>query len=611
MIRRLFKRLAVAPARQIQGVAALFVLLATAPLAVAQPSHGIARHGPPGLAAGFTHLPYANPDTPKGGRLVIGQLGTFDSMNPYIARGAVPEVSPGSGINTLIVQPLMMRSLDEPFTLYGLVAETIETGPDRTWVEFRLNPKARFADGNPVSAEDVKFTFELLREKGRPAQRNAYRRVKEIIVSDGLTIRFVFADSDGELPMLLALMPALARHDINRDTFEQPTFKPPMGTGPYRIANLDPGKSFTLQRNPDFWGKELPILKGHHNFDEIRVDFYRDSNALFEAFKVGLYDVRFEADPGRWLGGYDFPAVREGKIIRETLKFEAPRGMTGIVFNTRRSELADPRVRAGLIELFDFEWLNRNLFQGVYTRQKSYFDQSELSSSGRPASYREMELLKPFKETIDAEMLAGSWTPPQSDGSGRDRQRMQSSMAKLRAAGYGLVDGKIVNNKTGEPLSIEFLALSREQERIGLAFSDALRPVGITLRVRFVDSSLYWRRLRTFDFDTMIWSYGVTASPGTEQPNRFSSAAAEREASLNYAGVKSAAVDAMLESLRKAATREEFVSVVRALDRALLSGHYVLPLYFAPERWMARQAHLKRPEKAPRFDINFETWWRQ
>jgi peptide/nickel transport system substrate-binding protein len=611
MIRRVFNWLAARACKQSLRVAAVLAMLALTTAAIAQPSHGIARHGPPALPRDFTHLPYANPDAPKGGRLVVGQLGTFDSMNPYIARGAVPEVSPGSGINTLIVQPLMMRSLDEPFTLYGLVAESIETGPERTWVEFRLNAAAKFADGKPVTAEDVKFTFELLREKGRPAQRNAYRRVKDIVVSDNRTIRFVFSDSDGELPMLLALLPVLARHDVKPETFEQPSFKPPLGTGPYQLAGLEPGKSFTLKRNPDFWGKDLPILRGHHNFDEIRVDFYRDSNALFEAFKVGLYDVRFEADPGRWNEGYAFPAVRDGKIVREALKFEAPRGMTGIVFNTRKSQLSDPRVRAALTELFDFEWLNRNLFQGVYTRQKSFFDQSELSSVGKPASELELALLKPFGASISDDILKGTWIPPQSDGSGRDRQRMQAAIAGLKAAGYVQSNGQIINEKTGAPLSIEFLALSRDQERIGLAFADALRPVGITLQVRFIDSSAYWRRLRTFDFDTLIWSYGVTASPGTEQPNRFSSASADREASLNYAGVKSPAVDAMLEALRKAATREDFVAAVRALDRALLSGHYVLPLYFAPERWMARQAELRRSSKSPRFDINFETWWRQ
>ena len=605
MIRRVFRHLAIAV-----GSLALLAALAGAP-AEAQPAHGIARHGAPALPAGFAQLPYARADAPKGGRLVVGAFGTFDSMNPYIARGAVPEVSAGSGIANLIVQPLMMRSLDEPFTLYGLVAETIETAADRSWVEFRLNPAARFADGRPVTAEDVKFTFELLRDKGRPVQRNAYRRVKDVKLADERTIRFVFAEPDGELPLLLALMPALARHDVKPETFEQPTFRPPLGSGPYALAELDPGKSFTLRRRPDFWGKDLPLLKGHYNFDEIRVDFYRDGNALFEAFKIGLTDVRFETDPGKWSDGYEGPALREGRIVKDPMRFEAPRGMTGIVFNTRRPQLANPLVREALTELFDFEWLNRNLFKGAYARQQSYFDQSELASTGRPATERETALLAPFAGEIRPDIMAGTWRPPRSDGSGRDRQRMQAALELLKRAGYRIEDGRVVDGRSGAPLAFELLALSKEQERVGLAFADALRPLGIGLNVRFVDSSLYWRRLRTFDFDTMIWSYGVSASPGTEQPNRFSSAAAAREASLNYAGVRSPAVDAMLEALRKAGDREEFVAAVRALDRALLSGHYVLPLYYAPERWLARQATIRRPGRLPRFDVNFETWWRE
>ncbi|MGL5117225.1 MAG: extracellular solute-binding protein [Beijerinckiaceae bacterium] len=584
-------------------------LLAASPLS-AQPSHGIARHGTPALAAGFPQLPHVNADAPKGGRLVVGQLGTFDSMNPYIARGAVPEVSPGSGLNSLIVQPLMIRSQDEPFTLYGLVAETIETDPARGFVEFRLNPKATFADGRPITAEDIRFTFELLREKGRPLQRNAYRRVKEITVADERTVRFVFSEPDGELPMLIALMPALARHDVKRETFEQPTFKPPLGSGPYVLAEIEPGKSFTLRRRPDFWAADLPVTRGLYNFDEIRVDFYRDSNALFEAFKAGLVDVRFESDPGKWVDGYDFPALRDGRVIREALKFEAPRGMTGLVFNTRRPQLSDRRVREALIELFDFEWVNRNIFLNAYTRQMSYFDQSELSSIGRPASDRERALLAPFTSEVRADFIEGAWTPPRSDGSGRDRNRRQAAMARLTEAGYRLREGTMTHEASGQPLAIEFLALSREQERIGLAIADGFRPLGIAFNVRLADSSAYWRRLRTFDIDSLIWSYGVSASPGTEQPNRFSSLSAAREGSLNYAGVRSPSVDAALEALRAATGREDYIDAVRALDRALLSGFYVLPLYFAPERWLARKAELRRPERLPRFDINFESWWR-
>ncbi|MFM9975361.1 MAG: extracellular solute-binding protein [Beijerinckiaceae bacterium] len=611
MIRGSFRSSSLAMLAAILACGALLPASGLIVTAHAEPSHGIARHGPPALPKGFAALPYANINAPKGGRIIIGQLGTFDSMNPYISRGAVPEVSAGSGINTLIVQPLMMRSSDEPFTLYGLVAESIETGQDRSWVEFRLNPKAAFADGKPVTSEDIRFTFELLKERGRPAQRNAYRRVKDVQTTDRHSIRFVFNEPDGELPMLLALMPTLAKHDIIPETFEQPSFKPPLGTGPYLLAALEPGKTFTLKRNPNFWGKDLPILKGHHNFDEIRVDFYRDSNALFEAFKVGLFDVRFESDPSKWLGGYAFPAVNDGRITREELRFEAPRGMTGIVFNTRKPQLSDIKVREALTEMFDFEWLNRNLFQGVYKRQSSYFDQSELSSVGRPADARERALLAPFAHAIRPDFIEGQWAPRPSDGSGRDRRRMQAAIDLLKDAGFALREGQMVHTASGQPLKLEFLALSREQERIGLAFADALKPAGIELRVRFVDSSLYWRRLRTFDFEAIIWSYGVTASPGVEQPNRFSSASAEREASLNYAGVKSPMVDAMLEAIRMAATRQDFVAAVRALDRSLLSGFYVLPLYFAPDRWLARQSTIKRPGTTPRFDINFETWWRE
>jgi peptide/nickel transport system substrate-binding protein len=597
-------------------LAAILLLLNANSSASADPAqgsivHGIARHGTPALPKGFEALPFASAKAKKGGRIVVGQLGTFDSMNPYISRGAVPEVSAGSGINTLVVQSLMMRSLDEPFTLYGLVAESIETSPDRSWVTFRINPNARFSDGKPVMAEDIKFTFELLKDKGRPAQRNAYRRVKQVDVTDALTVRFVFTEPDGELPMLLALMPALARHDVKVDTFEQPSFKPPLGTGPYLLTALEPGKSFTLKLNPNFWGNTLPILKGHHNFEEIRIDFYRDSNALFEAFKVGLVDVRLENDPGKWLEGYDFPAVKDGRVVREELRFEAPRGMTGIVFNTRKPLLANIKVREALTEVFDFDWINRNLFRNVYKRQTSYFDQSDLSSVGRPADARERALLAPFADEVRSDFLEGQWAPRPTDGSGRDRQRMQTAIRLLGEAGFTLRDGKMTHVKSGTALAIEFLALSRDQERIGLALADSLKPVGIELRVRFVDSSLYWRRLRTFDFDTVIWSYGVTASPGTEQPNRFSSASADREASLNYAGVKSRAVDAMLEAIRAATSREEFIAAVRSLDRALLSGFYVLPLYFAPDRWMARQATIHRPERQSRYDINFETWWRE
>jgi peptide/nickel transport system substrate-binding protein len=586
------------------GLAALLAGRA-ASAAGSGPQHGIARYGQPALPATFRHFPYVNPEAPKGGRLTLSQLGTFDSMNPYISRGTVPE-----GITSQVVQSLMMRSLDEPFTLYGLVAEGVETDARRSMVQFTLNPAARFSDGRPVTADDIRFTFELLRERGRPNQRTTFRRVRAVELPDPRTIRFVFQDPDGELPLILALMPALARHAIDPATFEQPSFRAPLGSGPYVLAEVDPGKSFMLRRNPNAWSAEVPALAGHHNFDEIKVEFYRDSNALFEAFKVGLYDVRVEADPGRWLGGYDFPAVRAGRVILDRVRFEAPRGMTGIMFNTRRGPLADIRVREALQQVFDFEWVNRNLFQGAYVRQQGYFDQSELSAVGRPISEGERAILGPHIGMIRPDVQDGTWRAPVSDGSGRDRQRLQSAATLLREAGYQPREGRMRKVDDGTPLEIEFLAISKEQERVALAFGDGLRPLGIGLTVRLVDSSLYWRRLRTFDIEAMIWSYPTSASPGAEQANRFSSQAADREASLNYAGVRSPAVDAALAAMRSAQTADVYVASVRALDRALISGAYALPLYHAPERWIARSQNIRRAERTPRFEMNHESWWR-
>lgn len=598
--------------RCLAAVLVALTLASPAPSADAQAAgepnlrHGIAMHGEPALAPGFAHLPYVNPDAPKGGRLVLGVQGTFDSMNLFIARGNVPEFT-----FPHVVQPLMMRSLDEPFTLYGLVARGLETPPDRRSVVFHLNPAARFSDGKPVTSADVAFTFALLKEKGRPAQRTTYRRVAAVETPDQLTVRFIFAEAnERELPLLLALMPVLAKHAVNPDTFDQPTFRIPLGSGPYVQADLDPGKSVVLRRNPNFWGADLPILRGLYNFDEIRLDFYRDPGTLFEAFKSGLFDYRVETDPTRWLEGYDVPAVRDGRILRKSFRFEAPRGMSGFVFNTRRSELADVRVREALTLAFDFEWLNRNLHQGVFTRTRSFFDQSELASTGRPASEAERALLGADLSQVRPEILDGTWTPPVSDGSGRDRGRMRAALELLQQAGYRLSNGVMRKQADGQALTFEILVRSRDEERIALAFADGLRPLGIAPTIRLADSSLYWRRLRVFDFDVMLWSYAVSASPGNEQANRWSSAAAGREASLNYAGVRSPAIDRLIDAILAAETRDAFIHAVRALDRLLLSGSYVLPLYHLPDRWIAHAASLRHPERLPRFDLTLDAWWR-
>ena len=566
--------------------------------------HGLAMYGEPGLAFGFPHLPYANPDAPKGGRLTLAQEGSFDALNPLILKGNAP-----AAMVPYVVQPLMLRSLDEPFTVYGLLAESVETPLDRSWVEFRLDRRARFSDDVPVTSADVAFSWQLLRDHGRPAQRSAYAQVGKVETPDAQTVRFTIAGGNYELPMILALMPVFARHATDPATFEDTSLTMPLGSGPYRMSEINPGSTLTLKLNPGFWGNALPVLRGLYNFDEIKFDFYRDPNSMFEAFKSGLYDIRIETGTVRWLTAYDFPALRTGAIIRETATFRVPKPMTGFVFNTRRPVFADIRVRQALSLMFDFEWLNANLFANVFRRTQSYFADSALSSHGRPADALEAELLGPLTSDLDPAALDGTLTQPVSDGSGRDRSLARKATALLEQAGYAMKDGAMRSRATGAALTFEIVTTSREKLQIASAYADSLKLIGVRAVVRLADSSQYWGRLRVFDFDMIIETYLNSASPGTEQVNRWSSAAAGRDGSLNYAGVRSKAVDAMIAALLASRTPDAFTAAARALDRALLSGATVIPLYYAPERWLAHTSRVAHPERWPRYDLTPDTWW--
>ncbi len=570
--------------------------------------HGIAMHGEPALPEGFAVFPYLNGEAPRGGRLTIGAQGTFDGLNPYVVKG----VSAAQGITTLTVESLMKRSLDEPFTLYGLIAESIETPDDRSWVTFRLDPRARFSDGQPITAADVVFSFELLKTKGRPNTRASYGKVSSVETPDARTIRFdIAASGDRELPLILGLMPILPRHATDPDTFDQTGFAPLTGSGPYKITSVKPGQSVTYTRNAGYWGADLPVMRGSANFDEIRYDYYRDANSLFEAFKAGLVDIRFEGDATRWTSGYDIPAVADGRIVREAIPTRLPKGMSGFVYNTRRAVFARARVREALGYLFDFEWVNRNLFGGVYTRTASYFDGSVLSASGRPADATERSLLAPFPGAVRDDVMAGRWRPPVSDGSGRDRDMAKRALALLDEAGYALVDRRMRKRDSGELLAFEILVVSREHERLALNFADGLARIGVVASIRLVDSVQNERRRQRFDFDMLIASFNVSPSPGNEQAFRWGSDQADREGSFNFAGVRSPAVDAMIEAMLTATGREDFTSAVRALDRVLLSGFYVMPLFHLNDLWIARWSTVARPEILPLLGAAPETWWRQ
>ncbi len=576
-----------------------------------QVTHGIAMHGEPALPANFTHLPYADPAAPKGGKLTLGFQGTFDSLNPFNIRAG----STAQGLSGNVYQSLMARNWDEPFTLYGLVAQSIETDEARSYVTFRLNPLAQFSDGTPVMASDVLFAFELLKTKGRPQHRAAYGLVKAVTILDERSIRFDLAGDDREMPLTLALMPVLSQRAVDPEHFNDASLTIPLGTGPYVIAEMKPGEKLNLKRNPNYWAKDLPISRGLYNFDEITLEYFRDATSLYEAFKAGVLDYRDETNPTRWLTGYDFPALTDGRMKRAEAPLGVPKGMQGFVFNTRRTLFADVRVREALGLMFDFEWINRNYYGGLYHRTKSFFDESELASTGRPASDQERALLAPFPDAVRADILNGTWLPPVTDGSGRDRESVRKALALLKDAGWTIQDGQL-RNGTGAVMAFEMMVGDRSQERLALNYADSLRRIGVEVKVRQVDDVQYQRRRQKFDFDVMIGTWLASASPGNEQRSRWGSASAAQEGSFNLAGAQSPAIDRLIATMLGAHSHEDFVSAVRAYDRVLLSGFYVVPLFHASQQWFAHSSRLAYPKiyatyAAPLFGATLDTWWRQ
>jgi peptide/nickel transport system substrate-binding protein len=552
-------------------------------------------------------MPYANPDAPKGGRLVQGFLGTFDSLNPLIVRGLAVQQ-----IRGFVVESLMARGNDEAFTLYGLLAKTVESDDARSYVTFHLDPRARFSDGQPVLAEDVLFSWALLRDKGRPNHRQYYSKVVKAEAPDPHTVRFdLEGANDRELPLILGLMPVLPKHAVDVATFEETSMSPPVGSGPYRVKAVKPGSSVTLTRNPDYWGRDLPVNRGLWNFDEIRLDFYREANGQFEAFKRGLYDFRVETEPLRWHDGYDFPAVRNGEVIRDTIKTGLPQPSEFLVFNTRRPVFSDIRVRQALTLLFDFEWINRNYFFGLYGRSASFFAGSELSAYARAADDRERELLKPFAAHLRGDILDGSYRLPVTDGSGRDRATLRSALTLLSEAGYDL-DGTVLRQRsTKAPLTFEILVTTRDQERIALAYMRDLKRAGIEASVRAVDAVQFDQRRLGFEFDMIQNRWDQSLSPGNEQSFYWGSEAADNQGTRNYMGAKDPAIDALIAAMLEAREHPAFVSAVRALDRVLMSGFYAIPLFNVREQWIARWNRIERPAATALTGYLPETWWQK
>lgn len=591
---------------------ALLLMFSTTVARAAEAVHGIAMHGVPALAADFQHFPYADPKAQKGGRLALGALGTFDSLNPHIVRGVTPPY-----MRELVYESLLARSADEPFSLYAWVAQRIEVPEDRSAITFHIDPRARFSDGTPITADDVLFSHALLKDKGWPYHRGHYGKVATAEKLGPLTARFTFAplkDAEGrdsidrEMPLILGLMPVLPKHKISPETFEQTTLEPPVGSGPYRVTEVDAGRAVTFTRNPDWWARDLPVARGRFNFDSIRVEMFRDVASLFEAFKTGEIDIRPEDDPSRWIGGYDFQAVRDGRVLKREFKTELPSGMTALVMNARRPLFADVRVRRAFLLMFDAEWTNRSLFNGAFKRTTSFFDRSILASTGKAADARERALLAPFPSAVRPEILAGTWKLPLGSGTGEDRANLQAAFRLLQEAGFVQKGGLLVG-ADGKPVSVEFLAANRQQERLMLSYARTLTRLGIGTAVRQVDSSQYFSRLNTREYDIMQWNWSASLSPGNEQVNRWSSRAADIDGSLNYAGVRNPAADAMIEAMLHAEGQDDFVSAVRAFDRVLLSGDYVIPLFHLPSVWIAHWSHVRPPDRLSLSGFDLDTWW--
>ncbi|NBN62186.1 ABC transporter substrate-binding protein [Microvirga tunisiensis] len=573
--------------------------------------HGIAMHGEPALAPGFAHFPYANPDAPKGGVLTLGVQGTFDSLNSFIVQGGFTSARgmKERQFGENITESLLMRNNAEPFSLYAHLAEFVRMPDSREWIEFTLNPKATFSDGSPFTVDDVIFSLQIMRDKGRPPFRNWYAEIANFEVMGERTVRLTFKNGNNrELPLLIGLAPMFSKAATDAEAFDKSTLKPPLGTGPYVFAEIVPGRRVVYRRNPTYWAKDLPQKRGFDNFDEIRIEYFRDETSLQEAFRKGLIDVLPFNNPSRWTTGFDFPAAREGKVVRKEIVKGTPANMQGMAFNTRRPVFADRRVRQALSMLFDFEWVNRTLYSGLYKRTAGYWDNSDLSSIGRPADERERALLAPFPGVVLPEVLEGTWKPAETDGSGRDRTVLKAALTLLQDAGFSLKDRVLVDPQ-GQPVTFEIMTKNEDEEKLALAYGRGLDLVGIKASVRTVDASQFEERRIKFDFDMVFYTWTASLSPGGEQVGRWSQKAADTPGSLNITGAKEPAIDAMIDAMVAARSRTDFVSAVRALDRVLVSGAYAVPLFNLPAEWLGQWTRIVSPETFPLYGYEFPTWW--
>ena len=570
----------------------------------AEPKYGMAMHGDPALPADFKSLPYTNPQAPQGGVLKQAIFGTYDSLQPYIVRG-----NPASVIRPYMYESLMGRNWGEAFTLYGLIAETIDVSDDRQVFTFKLRPESKFSDGTPITSADVQFSMETLRDHGRPSYKNNFSKIVKIEIPDAQTITFTQDKGDRELPMIVGLMPILSKAYWQGKDFEASSLIPPISSGPYVVADVKPGESLILKKNPNYWGKDLPINKGMWNFDTLRFDWYKDASSVFEAFKKGDADIRIESEPSRWSTGYDFPAVKNGDVKLETYTAQTPAPAFGFVFNTRRAIFADVKTREALVYVFDFEWANANLFNNMNNRIYGYFSGSALSSLGKPADAAELTVLGEAAKTLRADFLDGSYKLPVTDASGHDRKVLRKATDLLAQAGWKAADGALKNDK-GEALAFIITVQNGDQEKLALHYQRSLALIGAKVEVKRVDDTQFKQLQTAYDYDMIPATIYNSLSPGNEQTLYFGSYGREQQGTRNYAGIHDAGVDKAIEAMLQARSKEEFEAAVRAEDRLLTSGFCFVPLS-APNQWVGRWVHIGSmpPDKQPLTGFEATTLW--
>ncbi|MDH5490175.1 MAG: extracellular solute-binding protein [Rhodospirillaceae bacterium] len=565
--------------------------------------HAIAMHGEPKYQSGFKHFDYVNPTAPKGGAMSQGSLGSFDSLNGFIIKG---EAADGLGV---IYDTLMTASADEAFSRYGLLAHSIEMPEDRTWITFFLRPEARWHDGQPITADDVVWSFETLVKKGPPFFRFYYADVEKVEAIDKLTVKFTFKPvGNRELPLTVSEMPILPKHYWQGREFEKTTLEPPLGSGPYKIGKFEPGRFVEYERVEDYWGKDLNVNIGHNNVDTFRYEYFRDGSVAVEAFKGGAFDFRSENISKIWATGYDIPAVKNGLIIKEKITHHNTAPIQGFVYNLRNEMFSDARVRQALAYAFDFEWSNRNLFYDQYKRARSYFGNSELEAKGLPMG-DELAILEKYRGRIPNEVFKTEYNPPATRGDGRIRDNLKIADELLKQAGWEIVDGKRVHTKTGRELNFELMLVSPAFERISLPFAKNLERLGVFMRVRTVDSAQYLKRLETHDFEMISMIWGQSLSPGNEQRNYWGSGAAQENGSRNHMGISDPVVDELIEGLVQAPDREQLIARTRALDRVLQWGHYLVPHWYADYDRVLYWNKFSRPDVELPYGFRISTWW--